>query len=137
VSFLLDTNVISEARRRRPDANVVAWLKRADSSTLWISVLSLGEIAKGAAQCAARDRAQAAVYYEWLVLVRSHYADRTVEIDHAIAEAWGRLAAKRPLPVIDGLLAATALVRGLTLVTRNVGDVADLGVPVLNPWDGG
>jgi toxin FitB len=135
VTFLLDTNVISEARRRRPDARVVSWLKRIDPSALSISVLTLGEIAKGAAQCAVRDRAQAAIYYEWLTLVRSNYADRTIGIDSDIAEAWGRLAAKRPLPIIDGLLAATALVRGLTLATRNVGDVADLGVAVLNPWD--
>lgn len=135
MNFLLDTNVISELRRRRPDGKVVSWIKRVDSSALWISVLTLGEIAKGAAQCAVRDRAQAAIYYEWLALVRSNYTDRTIEINHTIAEAWGRLAAKRPLPVIDGLLAATALVRGFTLVTRNVGDVADLGIPVLNPWD--
>lgn len=135
MTFLLDTNVISELRRRRPDAKVVLWLKRVDPSALWISVLTLGEIAKGAAQQAARDRAQAAIYYEWLAVVRLNYADRTIEIDADIADAWGRLAAKRPLPVIDGLLAATALVRGLTLVTRNVSDVADLGIPVLNPWE--
>jgi toxin FitB len=135
VTFLLDTNVISEVRRRRPDARVVSWLKRVDPSALSISVLTLGEIAKGAARYATRDRAQATIYYEWLALVRSNYADRTIGIDADIAEAWGRLAAKRPLPVIDGLLAATALIRGLTLVTRNVNDVADLGVAVLNPWE--
>jgi predicted nucleic acid-binding protein len=134
VTFLLDTNVISEVRRRRPDVRVVSWLKRADPSALSISVLTLGEIAKGAAQCATRDRAQAAIYYEWLALVRSNYADRTIPIDPDIAETWGRLAGRRPLPIIDGLLAATALVRSLTLVTRNVADFADLGLAVFDPW---
>jgi len=62
-------------------------------------------------------------------------ADRTIAIDADISEAWGRLTAKRPLPVIDGLLAATALVRGLTLVTRNVGNIADVGIGVVNPWN--
>jgi len=135
VTFLLDTNVISEVRRKRPDGRVVSWLKRTDPAALSISVLTLGEIAKGAAQCAARDRAQAAIYYQWLALVRSNYADRTIAIDADIAEAWGRLAAKSPLPIVDGLLAATALVRGMTLVTRNVRDIADAGIPVLNPWN--
>ena len=135
MTFLLDTNVVSELRRRRPDARVVSWLKRVEPAALSISVLTLGEIAKGAAQCEARDRAQAAIYYEWLALVRANYADRTIGIDAGVAEAWGRLAAKRPLPVIGGLLAATTLVRGLTLVTRNIGDFADLGISVLNPWD--
>ena len=135
MTFLLDTNVISEVRRKRPDGRVVSWLKRTDPAALSISVLTLGEIAKGAAQCAARDRAQAAIYYQWLALVRSNYADRTIAIDADIAEAWGRLAAKSPLPIVDGLLAATALVRGMTLVTRNVRDIADAGIPVLNPWN--
>jgi len=135
VTFLLDTNVISEVRRKRPDGRVLSWLKRADPAALCISVLTLGEIAKGAAQCAARDRAQAAIYYRWLDHVRLHYADRTIAVDADIAEAWGRLAAKRSLPVVDGLLAATALVRGMTVVTRNERDIADAGVPVLNPWN--
>jgi toxin FitB len=135
VTFLLDTNVISEVRRKRPDASVLSWLKRADAAALCISVLTLGEIAKGAAQCAVRDRAQAAIYYQWLDQVRSNYADRTIAVDADIAKAWGRLAARRTLSVVDGLLAATALVRGMTLVTRNERDINNLGVPVLNPWN--
>ncbi len=135
MSFLLDTNVISEPRRKRPDTKVMSWLKHMESTALSISVLTLGEIAKGAAQCAEHDRAQAETIYRWLALVRSNYADRTIPVESAIAETWGRLAAKRPMPVIDGLLAATALVRGLTLVTRNVRDFADVGISVFNPWD--
>ncbi|MGA8820484.1 MAG: type II toxin-antitoxin system VapC family toxin [Xanthobacteraceae bacterium] len=135
MSFLLDTNVISEPRRKRPDTKVMSWLKHVESTALSISVLTLGEIAKGAAQCAEHDRTQAETIYRWLALVRSNYADRTIPVESAIAETWGRLAAKRPMPVIDGLLAATALVRGLTLVTRNVRDFADVGISVFNPWD--
>lgn len=135
MTFLLDTNVISELRRKRPDATVVSWLKRAEPAALSISVLTLGEIAKGAARCAERDRSQAEMLYRWLALVRTNYADRTIAIDGDVSETWGRLAAKRPMPVIDGLLAATALVRGLTLVTRNVRDFADAGISVFNPWD--
>ncbi len=135
MSFLLDTNVISELRRKRPDARVVAWIRHAEPAVLSISVLSLGEIAKGATQCAERDRTQADILYRWLALVRTNYADRTIAIDADVSQAWGRLAAKRPMGVIDGLLAATALVRGLTLVTRNVRDFADLGISVFDPWD--
>ena len=134
MNFLLDTNVISELRRQRPDPQVMSWLKRADPTTLWVSVLSLGEIAKGAAKCAMRDRAQAVVYFQWLYTVRSEYADRTIAVDTEISEAWGQLAAKRPLPVVDGLLAATALVRAMTFVTRDTRDVADTGVRTVNPW---
>lgn len=135
MTFLLDTNVISELRRKRPDPKVVSWVRHADPAGLSISVLTLGEIAKGAAQCAERDRTQADILYRWLALVRTNYADRTVAIDADISEAWGRITAKRPMPVIDGLLAATALVRGLTLVTRNVRDFVDVAVSLFNPWD--
>ena len=132
--FLLDTNVISETRRRTPAPRVVAWLGRADPAALFISVLTLGEIAKGVASLARRDPEAAAPVGEWFAGIRRHFADRLVGIDPAIAEEWGRLSAARPLPVIDGLLAATARVRGLTLVTRNVDDVAGTGAPTLNPW---
>jgi predicted nucleic acid-binding protein len=135
VTFLLDTSVISEVQRKRPDAGVLRWLRQADPAELFISALTLGEIAKGAAQCAVRDGAQAAIYYRWLDVVRSNYADRTIAVDAGIAEAWGGLTAKRGLPVVDGLLAATALARGLTLVTRNERDIAATGVAVLNPWN--
>lgn len=137
MNFLLDTNVISEARRKRPDTRILSWLKRADPDTLWISVLTLGEIAKGAALAAARDRANSAIYDEWLEAVRADYADRTVTVDSEISETWGRLAAKHPLPVVDGLLAATALVQDMTFVTRDTRDTRDIagtGVRVFNPW---
>ena len=135
MNYILDTNVVSELRRKRPDARVGAWFKWADARQLYISVLTLGEMAKGAAQREKYDQAQAAIYFDWLTTVRSHFADRTISVDTHVAEAWGRLAAQRPVAVIDGLIAATALVHGMTLVTRNVLDIADLGLTTLNPWE--
>ncbi len=135
MSFLLDTNVLSEARRKRASPQVTSWFQRVDPTSLHISVLTLGEIAKGAARYAKRDVAQAAVLAQWLDATRRDYADRIIPIDIEIAETWGRLDALRPLPVIDGLLAATALVRDMTLVTRNLRDIADTGVTVLDPWE--
>jgi predicted nucleic acid-binding protein len=135
VSFLLDTNVVSETRRKAPDPKVVAWVSQADPSDLFISAMTLGEIAKGVALRAKQSPAQAAGLEQWLAATRTEYANRIIAIDADIAEAWGRLDAKRSLPVVDGLLAATALVRGLTLVTRNVRDVAGADITLLNPWN--
>ena len=132
--FLLDTNVISEPRRKRPNPQVASWFRRADPARLHISVLTLGEIANGAARYAKRDMAQAEALKKWLDSTRRSYADRIIAIDIEISETWGRLAAKRPLPVVDGLLAATALVHDFTLVTRNLRDIADTGVELLDPW---
>ena len=134
MSFLLDTNVVSETRRKTPDPNVLRWLATADPADLFVSVMTLGEIAKGVAMRTGQNRAQATALERWLTAIRTKYANQIIAVDPDIAEAWGRLAAKRTLPVVDGLLAATALVRGMTLVTRNERDIADLGVPVLNPW---
>jgi predicted nucleic acid-binding protein len=134
VSFLLDTNVVSETRRKAPDPKVVVWVSQADPSDLFISAMTLGEIAKGVALRAKQSPAQAAGLEQWLAETRTEYANRIVAIDADIAEAWGRLDTKRNLPVVDGLLAATALVRGMTLVTRNVRDVAGAGITLLNPW---
>jgi predicted nucleic acid-binding protein len=134
VSFLLDTNVISEARRRRPDPKVMSWLDGVDPDLAHVSVLTFGEIAKGIAQRAHRDPTGAQLLRDWLDATRSLYADKTVLIDAEISEAWGRLAAKRTLPIVDGLLAATAIVRGMIFVTRDTRDIADTGVRTFNPW---
>jgi len=135
VSFLLDTNVVSEIRRKKPDPSVMAWLRQVDHAKLRLSVLTLGEITKGVHLLARRDPNGARQLTAWLDGLRQHYADRLLGIDGTIAETWGRLATERALPLIDGLLAATALVHGLTLVTRNVRDVAGTGVALLNPWE--
>ncbi len=133
--YLLDTNVVSEVRRKQPDANVLAWFRRTDPTAIRLSILTLGEIVKGAESLARRDPTAGQSLRNWLDGLRLHYADRLLDIDGAVAETWGRLSAQRPLPVIDGLLVATALVHNLVLVTRNVCDVSGMGVTIVNPWD--
>ncbi|CAK0742294.1 toxin FitB [Azospirillaceae bacterium] len=134
MSYLVDTNVVSEVRRKLPDANVLAWFGSTDPATVHLSVLTLGEIMKGAESLARRDPVAARALRDWLDGLRLHYADRLLGIDGAVAETWGRLSAQRPMPVIDGLLVATALVHNLILVTRNVCDVSGINAVIVNPW---
>ena len=98
-------------------------------------MLVVGEIHRGIAQLRHRDPQQAAVYEAWLARLREDYADRILPITVDIAEEWGRMNVPDPVPVIDGLMAATAKVRGLTLVTRNTADLIRTGVPLLNPFE--
>ena len=135
MSFLLDTNVVSETRKRAPDRNVLAWFDDTDQQDLYISVLTIGELTKGIARRRHREPGAAAGLEHWLRGIEELFSDRVIPIDAPIATAWGRLNAGRPLPVIDSLLAATAEVRGFTLVTRNVKDIKETGVAYLNPWD--
>jgi predicted nucleic acid-binding protein len=132
VSYLIDTNVLSEARRRSPPA--VDWLRAVNPAEIFLSVITIGEIAKGIAMRERTDPLAAAALGRWLNGLRDAYADRVLPIDGAVATAWGQLMARRTLPVPDGLIAATARVHNLRLVTRNVGDFADTGVDVVNPW---
>ena len=135
MSYLLDTNVVSETRKRRPEPKVIRWLEACSRDSLYISVLTLGEIAKGIRLQETRDPIAAKSLERWLVGLSELFADRIVAVDREIANRWGRLSADLHLPVVDGLLAATALVRQLTLVTRNTRDVAGTGAILLNPWD--
>ena len=132
--FLLDTMVISEPARPRPDPKVLAWLSGQASPDLAISVLSLGEVANGVERMADGHRKRE--LGRWLENeLPGLFRDRVVWIDQEVAIEWGRLAARRAgLPVIDGLLVATAAAHRLTLVTRNVRDTAGLGVAVIDPW---
>lgn len=134
MSFLLDTNVVSEPRRRKPSANVISWLREQEPDQLFLSALTLGEIAQGAEARARRDAVAGRSLSMWLTSIRNRYSDRILPVTGDIAETWGRLGARRPLPVIDGLLAATALVHRLTLVTRNVRDFQGLDIPIFDPW---
>lgn len=135
MTYLLDTNVVSELRRPRPDRNVVKWIQATPDAQLHISVLTIGELRQGVEKLRAKDLAQAATIDTWLSELRATFADRLVGIDDAIAERWGRLNAEHGLPSVDGLLAATVLERGWTLVTRNVSDVQRSGARVLNPFE--
>jgi toxin FitB len=135
LSYLLDTNVISELRKgKRADPNVTAWFAELAEEEIFLSVLTIGEIRRGIERVRRRDPDSAAALDRWLNLVSEAHGDRVVPIDRAIAEEWGRMNVPDPCPVIDGLLAATARVLGLTLVTRNVADVAGTEVVLLNPF---
>jgi predicted nucleic acid-binding protein len=137
MSFLLDTDVVSELRKREPDAGVASWFGSARSGDLHLSVLVVGEIRQGIERLARRDRDQAIGYEKWLADLLDLYADRIIPITAEVAEHWGRLNVPDRLPVVDGLLAATALVHDWTLVTRNVTDVRRTGVRLLDPFAAG
>jgi predicted nucleic acid-binding protein len=135
LSYLIDTNVLSELRRREADARVVAWIEARPRQSLYLSVLSLGEIRKGIESVA--DAAFRQTLADWLeVDLPKYFVGRLLGVNERIADRWGRVqaAAERTLPVIDGLLAATALEHDLTLVTRNTRDFEGVGVRLVNPW---
>jgi predicted nucleic acid-binding protein len=136
VSFLLDTNVVSEIRKQTPDAGVASWFASVPADRLFLSVLAVGEIRHGIERLARRDPAQAEIFERWLSQLVGGYGDRLIPITERIAQAWGRLNYPDPVPVVDGLMAATALVHDWTLVTGNVGDVRSTGVRLLNPFSG-
>jgi predicted nucleic acid-binding protein len=131
--YLVDTNIISEARRGTREA--ISWLRSVRPSTIFLSVLTLGEIMKGIAIEERNDHQAAGRLTAWLHEVRRDHADRILPITDAVAVEWGRIAALRPRGDVDGLIAATAIVHDLVLVTRNVADFDDLHVAIVNPWD--
>lgn len=134
--YLLDTNVISETRKIRPDSGVMALLSAADSGGLFLSVLTLGELRKGVAAKRRTDPVAGDRLGAWVDGIETTFADRLLPIDAATARHWGELSAGRNMPVIDMLIAATAITHGLTLVTRTTRDVASTGVPLVDPWQG-
>lgn len=135
MTYLLDTNVLSETRKRQPSPSVTEWISAAPPERLHVSVLTLGEIEQGIARIRGRgDQRQASAVERWLRDVEAGFADRVLPVTLPVAAAWGRQQYRRPLPVIDALIAATARVHGMTVVTRNVGDFELAGVEVLNPF---
>lgn len=135
MSYLIDTNIISEVRKGdRCDPRVAAWYASIADGDLFLSTLVLGEVRKGVELARSRDPDKAAALERWLGQVEAAFDGRVLGIDNAVADQWGRMSAIRPIPVIDGLLAATAVTNGLTLVTRNDRDIAGLGATLLNPF---
>jgi len=135
LSYLVDTNALSELRRRKPDPNVVTWFSSRPATTLYISVLTLGEVRKGIEGIVDGERRLRLV--DWLeTALPAFFVGRILSVDAAVADRWGRLpaAARRPLPAIDSLLAATAIAHDLVLVTRNAREFAGLPVQVIDPW---
>ena len=135
MSYLLDTNVLSELRRKTPDARAVEWFSRRPASTLFLSVLTLSELRKGIEGVPDAERRMALT--DWLETdLPVFFAGRILSVDSQVADRWGRLVAVagRPLPAIDSLLGATAAHHGLSMVTRSTRDFTNMGLDVINPW---
>lgn len=136
MSLLLDTNVLSELRKgARANARLRGWFDGVSVDEIFLSVLVVGELRRGVELVRRRDTRQAAALERWLTRVTNDHAERILPVDGPVADQWGRMTAKQPGSVIDTLMAATALVHGLVLVTRNVKDVAWTGVACLNPFE--
>ena len=136
MSYLLDTNVLSELRKGpRGHPHVAAWFAPVPDHAIYLSVLVIGEIRRGIERIRSRDPRSVITLEDWLAQVITGHRGRILAVDHTVAEEWGRMTASRPLSTVDSLLAATAKVHGLTLVTRNVIDIAATGVAYLNPFD--
>jgi toxin FitB len=138
VSYLLDTNVISEAKKPSPDTKVLRWLASHDPTETYLSVVTLGELREGISYLGNTKKARE--LHLWLAQLKQLFYSRTLNIDESVADTWGQLRGEakrkgRTLPVIDSLLAATAIVHDLTLVTRNTKDFAVLPVKLFNPWE--
>ena len=134
LEYLLDTNVLSETRKKKADAGLRSFLEKTDASTLYISVLTLGELRKGIARKKREDAEMARRLADWAEGLELGFADRILGIDAATARLWGEWSSERPRPVVDTLLAATAVQHGLTLVTRNIRDLRGIPVKLLDPW---
>jgi predicted nucleic acid-binding protein len=131
--YLVDTNVLSEARRGSREAQ--SWLRSVDPSSIYLSVITLGEIMRGIALKERIDKRGAGPLIVWLERLRHDHGNRILPITDRIALEWGRLSAERPRGMADGLIAATAMVHTKIIVTRNIADFSDTRVPVVDPWN--
>lgn len=135
MNYLIDTNVISELRRKVPDPDVIEWFRKCPSTSLFLSVLTLGELRKGVEKLGDGERRMQLL--NWLEMdLPNFFTGRLLPIDAAVADCWGKITAKvsRPVAAIDSLLAATAIHHGLSFVTRNVKDVECFELDIINPW---
>lgn len=136
MSFLLDTNLLSEIRKgAKCDRRAWAWFENLPLEELYISVMTTGEIRKGAELCRRKDASRTRVYEKWLRELELEFSERILPINAEIADIWGRLTARGAIPVIDGLIAATAAHHGLTVATRNAHDFQRCGVDYFNPFE--
>ena len=140
MKYLLDTCVVSETRAKKPNAAVMKWLSRQDPGTLYISAVSIGEIKNGI--CLLGDTRKARELSKWLDELETSFGPRVLSVNVTVAECWGRILAESsragaPRPAVDALIAATARVGNLVLVTRNERDMRGTGVELLNPFAGG
>lgn len=136
MSYLIDISVLSELRKgRRCHPGVAAWFESVSSEEIFLSVLVVGEVRRGIERIRRRDRHAARNLETWLKRLVAEHRDRILSVDETIAEEWGHLEVPDPTPVVDGLMAATARVHGLTLATRNVRDVARTGAACVNPFN--
>lgn len=133
--YLVDTNIVSEARRGTAEA--VSWLRAVDPLSVHLSTLTLGEIIRGIAVKRRSEPAAAGHLADWLRKLRHDHAERILPVSDQVAVEWGRIAALRPRAAIDGLIAATAIVHDLILVSRNAAEFEDTGASVINPWEAG
>jgi predicted nucleic acid-binding protein len=135
MSYLIDTNVLSELRKTAPDSGVVDWFSRVHAHDVHISVVTIGEIRRGIAKLQSRGAHRLAATYEsWLAATKEQFAERVIPIDVDVAEEWGHSGAHHPTPAADALIAATAKVHGWTVITRNVKDFEPTGVRLVNPF---
>lgn len=133
--FLLDTNVLGEIRKEsRCNPGVRAWLDSVEAETLFVSVLGLGEIRHGIERIRLRDTRQARALEKWFQRLKTEFADRILPVDERVADQWGGLGIRQPVPNLDGLLAATALIHGLTVVSRDEDGYRNTGVEFINPF---
>ncbi|MCF4121451.1 type II toxin-antitoxin system VapC family toxin [Antribacter sp. KLBMP9083] len=134
MTFLVDTNVISEIRRKEPDQHVTTWLRGLRTEQIFLSVLTVGELRTGILRLGRRDSARARALDDWVSGLEQTYADRILPVTHAVAVRWAAINAARPLPGVDSLIAATAIEHGLTVATRNEKDFSATGAAVFNPF---
>jgi predicted nucleic acid-binding protein len=134
MNFLLDTNVISEVRKREPDPQVSTWLARLRTEQISLSVLTIGELRRGISMLASKAPARARTLDDWVSQLEQTYQDRILPVTTEIATRWAEINSARTFPAVDSLLAATAIEHGLTVATRNEKDFADMGVTVFNPF---
>src|ERR1039458_5760162 len=133
--FLLDTNVLSELRKESGcDPDVRDWIEHTVAEELFVSVMVLGEIRRGIERIRIRDQNQARALEKWLQSLTTESADRILPVDERVADQWGRLGLRQPVPLLDALLAATALVHDLTVVSRDEDGFRRTGVRMINPF---